>query len=56
MNGLVQATVAVVENVPLARLTYRIRLHAPKLAEAIRPGQFLMLRLPGSTDRLPRRR
>jgi dihydroorotate dehydrogenase electron transfer subunit len=42
----------VVENVPLARHTYRIRLHAPELAAAVRPGQFFMLRLPGTTDPL----
>jgi len=52
MSGLVHAAVDVVENVPLARLTYRIRLHSPELARSIRPGQFLMLRLPGSTDPL----
>ncbi len=45
-------TVAVVENPLLARDTYRIRLQAPELARAIRPGQFLMIRLPGSTDPL----
>lgn len=43
---------SVVENTRLARQTYRIRLHAPELAEQIRPGQFLMLRLPGTTDPL----
>ena len=48
--GLVHATVAVLENVRLARDTYRVRLHCPALARAIRPGQFLMLRLPGSTE------
>jgi dihydroorotate dehydrogenase electron transfer subunit len=42
----------VIENVLLARATYRIRLHAPEMAQAIRPGQFLMIRLPGSTDPL----
>src|SRR5215218_581765 len=42
----------VVENIPLARSTYRIRLRAPELARAIRPGQFLMLRLPGTSDPL----
>src|SRR5262249_17819039 len=42
----------VIENVPLARDTFRIRLHAPELARAIRPGQFVMLRLPGRTDPL----
>jgi dihydroorotate dehydrogenase electron transfer subunit len=44
------ATVA--ENVLLARATYRIRLQAPELARAIRPGQFLMIRLRGGTDPL----
>jgi dihydroorotate dehydrogenase electron transfer subunit len=42
----------VTENVQLARDTYRIRIHVPELARAIRPGQFLMLRLPGTTDPL----
>jgi dihydroorotate dehydrogenase electron transfer subunit len=52
MTPLVQATVEVRENVLLARQTYRIRLHCPELARAIRPGQFLMLRLPGHSDPL----
>src|SRR5438128_11603116 len=42
----------VLENVLLARDTYRIRLHAAELARLIRPGQFVMLRLPGRTDPL----
>jgi dihydroorotate dehydrogenase electron transfer subunit len=42
----------VTETVRLARDTYRIRLHGPDLARSIRPGQFLMLRLPGTTDPL----
>lgn len=42
----------VVENVPVARDTYRIRLVCPPLAERIVPGQFLMLRLPGCNDPL----
>ncbi len=50
--SLFHGLVAVTENVPLARATFRLRLHAPELARAIRPGQFLMLRLPGSTDPL----
>jgi dihydroorotate dehydrogenase electron transfer subunit len=49
---LIQATVPITENVVLARATYRVRLHAPELARAIRPGQFVMLRLPGRTDPL----
>jgi dihydroorotate dehydrogenase electron transfer subunit len=44
--------VPVVENPLLARDTYRIRLQAPELARAIRPGQFLMIRVPAGTDPL----
>jgi dihydroorotate dehydrogenase electron transfer subunit len=40
------------ENVPLAERTYRLRLECPDLAAAFLPGQFLMLRLPGTTDPL----
>jgi dihydroorotate dehydrogenase electron transfer subunit len=36
----------------LARDTYLLRLYVPELARAIFPGQFLMIRLPGSTDPL----
>jgi dihydroorotate dehydrogenase electron transfer subunit len=49
---LFHGTVPVVENPLLARDTYRIRLQAPELARAIRPGQFLMIRLPAGTDPL----
>jgi dihydroorotate dehydrogenase electron transfer subunit len=52
MTGLVHATVPVTANVPLARATYSLRLRTPELAAALRPGQFLMLRLPGRTDPL----
>jgi dihydroorotate dehydrogenase electron transfer subunit len=52
MTALVHAAVDVLENVPLARGTYRIRLRCPDLARAIRPGQFLMIRLPGHSDPL----
>jgi dihydroorotate dehydrogenase electron transfer subunit len=52
MTPMVHAAALVRENVSLARLTFRIRLHAPELARAIRPGQFLMLRLPGHSDPL----
>src|SRR6266571_401209 len=44
--------VSVTENIPLARLTYRIRLHCPELAQAIRPGQFIMIRQPATNDPL----
>jgi dihydroorotate dehydrogenase electron transfer subunit len=49
---LAAITTEVRENVLLARDTYRVRLHAPELAAAIRPGQFLMLRLLGHSDPL----
>jgi dihydroorotate dehydrogenase electron transfer subunit len=44
---------AVVEkNVAVARDTYCVRLACPEIAARIVPGQFLMLRLPGTTDPL----
>jgi dihydroorotate dehydrogenase electron transfer subunit len=42
----------VVVNDLLARNTFRIRLDSHAMARAIRPGQFVMLRLPGTTDPL----
>jgi dihydroorotate dehydrogenase electron transfer subunit len=50
--AILQARAPVIENVLLAGSTYRIRLQAPELARAIRPGQFLMIRLPHTTDPL----
>jgi dihydroorotate dehydrogenase electron transfer subunit len=50
--ALYQQTVPVAENVALARDTYRIRLKTAEIARAIRPGQFVMLRLPGTSDPL----
>jgi dihydroorotate dehydrogenase electron transfer subunit len=47
-----QGKASVVENVPLARDTYRIRLACPRLARRIVPGQFIMLRLAGGNDPL----
>jgi dihydroorotate dehydrogenase electron transfer subunit len=52
MNAFVHGSAAILENVVLARHTYRIRLEAPELAARIRPGQFLMLRLGGRSDPL----
>jgi dihydroorotate dehydrogenase electron transfer subunit len=52
MTALFHDTVYVRENVPLARQTLRIRLSAPALAAAIRPGQFVMIRLPQHSDPL----
>ncbi|MCE9563835.1 MAG: dihydroorotate dehydrogenase electron transfer subunit [Planctomycetes bacterium] len=45
-------TARVIEHVRLAERTHRVRLECPELAAAIRPGQFVMLRLPGTTDPL----
>jgi dihydroorotate dehydrogenase electron transfer subunit len=50
--SFLQLRSAVLANLQLARNTYLIRLHAPALAAAIRPGQFVMIRLPKSTDPL----
>lgn len=45
-------SVDVVENVQIARDTYRVRLGCPEIARRIVPGQFLMLRLAGFDDPL----
>ena len=45
-------TVQVLENVPLAESTWRVRFQAPEIARRIVPGQFLMLRLAGCNDPL----
>jgi dihydroorotate dehydrogenase electron transfer subunit len=52
MTPFVHTAASVIENVLLARQTYRIRLHCAELACAIRPGQFVMVRLPGHNDPL----
>lgn len=44
--------VALIENVPVARDTYRIRFACPEIAPQIVPGQFLMVRLAGLNDPL----
>ncbi|HEY2892854.1 MAG TPA: dihydroorotate dehydrogenase electron transfer subunit [Pirellulales bacterium] len=44
--------VEIVENVELARDTYRVRLACPGIARDILPGQFLMVRLPETDDPL----
>lgn len=51
-DGARQCRTTVVENVPLARDTWRVRLMCPEIARAIVPGQFLMLRLVGGEDPL----
>jgi dihydroorotate dehydrogenase electron transfer subunit len=47
-----QRTVEIVENVRLARDTYRLRIECPEIAERIVPGQFLMIRISGCNDPL----
>jgi len=47
-----QGTTTIEENVRLAQNTYRVRLGCPELAKMIVPGQFVMLRLPGTGDPL----
>ncbi len=52
LPAFVQATAPIVENVRLARDTFRLRFRCPAMAEQIHPGQFLMLRVPDCTDPL----
>ncbi len=47
-----QVETRVVENVRLARDTYRVRLECSKIGQRFVPGQFVMLRLPGPNDPL----
>jgi dihydroorotate dehydrogenase electron transfer subunit len=46
------AHAVVIENVHLAKDTYRVRVACPEIARGIRPGQFVMLRLTGDDDPL----
>jgi dihydroorotate dehydrogenase electron transfer subunit len=48
----VQRRVAIVENIRIARDTYRLRIECPEIARPIVPGQFLMLRLADWNDPL----
>lgn len=48
----IHQSVEVLENVALARRTYRLRLASAELARAIEPGQFLMVRFPDRLDPL----
>src|SRR5258708_1991857 len=47
-----QVIVPVVEQIQLARDTYRLRLEAPELGARVVPGQFFMIRAPGVTNPL----
>jgi len=42
----------VTDHIQIAERTYRIRVTCPDIAAAIRPGQFIMLRLPTTNDPL----
>ena len=48
----VQCAAEVLENVRVARDTFRLRVAAPEIARRVVPGQFLMLRLAGCNDPL----
>jgi dihydroorotate dehydrogenase electron transfer subunit len=45
-------TACMVAHAKIAEGTYRLRIDAPELATAARPGQFAMVRIPGRTDPL----
>ena len=49
---MLQRTARTLANVQLAERTFCIRLELPDIAARIRPGQFLMLRLPDKVDPL----
>jgi dihydroorotate dehydrogenase electron transfer subunit len=51
-SSAAQRTVTVLENVPIAQRTYRLRLDDPAMARVIKPGQFLMIRPESGTDPL----
>ncbi|MFO0970017.1 MAG: dihydroorotate dehydrogenase electron transfer subunit [Gemmataceae bacterium] len=50
--GFTQTSAPVLEQRKLARDTYLVRVEAPAIAAAIRPGQFVMVRIPGRSDPL----
>jgi dihydroorotate dehydrogenase electron transfer subunit len=52
LSRLIHAQVPITLNEVLAERTYRLRLETPALARAVRPGQFLMIRLPQTSDPL----
>jgi dihydroorotate dehydrogenase electron transfer subunit len=47
-----QISATVVEQEQIARNTYRLRLRCPELARLIKPGQFFMVKEPGTNDPL----
>src|SRR5438874_7636453 len=53
MDAVVSVTSApVLDHRQMARDTFLVRLACPAIARAIRPGQFVMLRLPQALDPL----
>ncbi|MBM4097706.1 MAG: dihydroorotate dehydrogenase electron transfer subunit [Planctomycetes bacterium] len=48
----VTCSATVLANTPLAERTWKVDIDAPELALRTRPGQFIMVRLPGQTDPL----
>lgn len=51
-DGAAFVDAPIVENVQLARGTYRLRFEAPAIAQRITPGQFVMVRIAGIDDPL----
>jgi dihydroorotate dehydrogenase electron transfer subunit len=51
-DGACHERVTVLENVRIARDTFRVRFHCPRIARRIVPGQFVMVRLADSNDPL----
>ncbi len=51
-DGAAFVSAPILENVQLARDTYRLRFAAPAIAAAITPGQFVMVRIEGIDDPL----
>jgi dihydroorotate dehydrogenase electron transfer subunit len=51
-DGAAFVSAPIVENVQLARDTFRLRFEAPAIATTITPGQFVMVRIAGIDDPL----
>ena len=49
---MIQRRVTIAANDRVAERTFRVRFACPELAPLLRPGQFLMVRLPDATDPL----
>ena len=52
VSTAVRCRATIVEQVRMARETWRLRLRCPEIARQILPGQFFMVRLPDETDPL----